>query len=161
MRPLRLLQHLVELVDDHADEVAHIHLARHDHWQIVELLRIRDRPDRAAARFHAHGTVVVAPVERIAIAGLGEQVRRVMRLGDPRREPARRCHARAFGHARAAMREQCALALFVEITLTLRVRIAVSDQLVAASHACFDQLGAMIVERGIDERAGGHVERVE
>ena len=39
-----LAQHFVEVVHDHVGEVAAVHLARNDHRDVVQLLRIGDRP---------------------------------------------------------------------------------------------------------------------
>ena len=46
----RLLEHLVEVVDDHRGEILGVHLARDDHRDVVELLRIGHRPAAAPLR---------------------------------------------------------------------------------------------------------------
>src|SRR4051812_19657169 len=57
--------------------------------------------------------------------------------------------------------EKLALVLFPEFPLPLGVRVAVADQLVAALHASFDEFGTVVVERGVEDYAGGQLERVE
>ena len=39
--------------------------------------------------------------------------------------------------------------------------MAVGNQLIASLHAGFDELGAIVVERGVEDHAGGQLERVE
>ena len=59
------------------------------------------------------------------------------------------------------MQKQLAFAAFVEIALPVRIRVAMPDQFVATRDAGRDQFGAVIVERGIDERACRQFELIE
>jgi hypothetical protein len=61
----------------------------------------------------------------------------------------------------AAMHEQLALGVFVEIALPVRVGVSMADQFVATCNAGGNQLRAVIVERCIDERTRRHLELVE
>ena len=158
----RLHQHLLEVVEHHRAEVLRVHQPAHDHRDVVELLRVGHRPDRAAAaRAHAHRLVVVAPVERVAVAGLGQQVGRERALGDPWRQPARGRLPALARHALAAAHQQRALVVFAERALALGVAVAMADQLVAACHQRLHQFRAVVVKGGVDQRARGQGERIE
>ena len=150
----RLLEHLVELVDDHLREVLRVHLARDDHRDVVELLRVRHRPQRlAAARAHRQRLVVVAPVQRVAVAGLGQQVGRGAALGDPRRQPARgRLPAVAApcvrGRQRSSARSPASSSTPWRSALLWPWPTSSSPRATQACH----QLGAVVVQRGVDQR---------
>ena len=61
---------------------------------------------------------------------------------------------RFLGDAVAAGLEQLALVGFAHLALAVGVGVAVADDLVAALHAGSDQLRAIVVKRGVDERGG-------
>ena len=158
----RLLAHLVEVVDDHRREVLRVHLARDDHRDVVELLRIGHGPQRlAAARSHAGRLVVVAPVERVAVTGLDKQVGRHRALGNPRGQPTRGLAAAFADDAVATAFEQRALAGFAVVALSLRIAVAVADELVATQLHRAKQFGAVVVQSRVDQGPGGQTKRVE
>ncbi|MNS92384.1 hypothetical protein D3C72_1265190 [compost metagenome] len=161
LRIVGLRQHLVELVDDHVGKGGAVKVARDDHRDVVQLLRIGNRPQPAAARGHAHRAVIVRPVQRVAIAGLGQQVRRHHRLRDPRRQPAAGRPPAMCGDALPAVHQQCPLARLVELALAMGVGVAMADQLVAACQAGVQHFGAMVVQRGVQQHAGRHLQPVE
>src|SRR6185436_5680042 len=89
---LALLDHLVELVDDHVAEVRSVLLAMDDHLRVVELDRIRNREQRPRARAQPHRLVVHRPVHEVFVAELLEEVGRVRCLvGAGSHPPGRRC----------------------------------------------------------------------
>jgi len=59
------------------------------------------------------------------------------------------------------VKNQIPFSVLRHLALALRVRMAVADQLVAALHERFDQFGAVVVERGVDERADWKLQRFE
>jgi len=158
----RLLEHLVGVVDHHLREVLRVHQPGDDHRDVVQLLRIRHRPERlAAAGAQAHRLVVVAPVEAVAKARLGEQVGGVQALRDPGREPALRRGPAMGGDPVAAAFDQAPLVRLAQAALALGVGVAVADDLVAARHAGIDQLRGVVVERGVENDAGRQAELLE
>ncbi len=158
----RLPQHFVEVVDDETGKIARIHLARDDHRDVVQFLRIRYRPQRLArARLERHGLIVVAPVQRVRVTGFDEQVGRDRAFRNPRRQPAARRDARFLDDAVAAGFEQLALVGFTHLALAVRVGVAVADDFIAALYARGDDVRAVVVKRRVDERGGRHFEFVE
>ena len=78
---------------------------------------------------------------------------------DPRRQPAAGAVPAVVRDALAARSDQRALVGFGERALALGVGVAVADELVAARHEGRDQFGAMVIERGVDQRGRGQAER--
>ena len=130
----RLLEHLVEGVDDHVGELRRADLARDDRRDVVELLRVGHREDAAAVAHAQEDRLVVhRPVEEVAVAGFGEEVGRHAALRNPRSEPALRrpslFRARMRSVASAMSARSAGL---VERALPLGIGAAVADDLVAA-----------------------------
>ena len=86
----RLLQHLVELVDDHLGELPAGMVASDQRRQIVVLGRVGHRQDRPGARPHPDRLVVDRPVHHIAVARFLQEVRGEPALGQAGAEPALR-----------------------------------------------------------------------
>src|SRR6185436_20029339 len=101
------------------------HLPRDDHRDIVQLLRVGDRPELAALGLESCRLVVVRPVERVLVAGLGEQIWRRRALRDPRREPAEWRGARFLLDALAAGDEERALLFQGHLALALGIGMTV------------------------------------
>ena len=157
-----LFAHLLEIVDNHLREGAGVHAARDDGRDVVEFLRIGHRPQHASvAGAHGQRLVVVAPVEGVAVAGLGQQIGCEAALRDPRREPAAWRRSRFACDAIAAARQQAPFGLGRPVALAFGVGVAVADDLVAACGAGGQQIGAMVVEGGVDQRRTGQRELVE
>ena len=84
----RLVEPLFEVVEHHVGEDLRRIASRDDRRNVVDLLRIGDRQERPGAGPHPDRLVVHAPVQRVAVARLHQQVRRHEALGDPGAEPA-------------------------------------------------------------------------
>src|SRR6266550_1278732 len=69
---LRLLQHLLELIDDHLAEFAAGVIAMRLRAGVVQFHRIGDRKQRSGARLHPDRLVIDRPIEQVGIAGLFE-----------------------------------------------------------------------------------------
>ena len=109
-------------------------------------------PTKAATRRFGRAAdrlVVVAPVERVAVAGLREQVGRAAALRDPGREPARRRRRSAL--ADAGRPEQRALVPLVQPPWR---SVFVWPWPTISSPRCGRRRRApgVVVERGVDER---------
>src|SRR3954470_18702019 len=157
----RLLEHLVEVVDDEVGEGASRHLAVDYRREVVQLLRVRHGPDLPASRVHLVRLVVVSRVEGVRIAGFLEEVRGDEALRDPGAEPALRLLAGLLLDALAAVLEQGLLLHLVHLALALGVGVAMADQLVAALDARLDHLGAIVVKRRVDDGANLQAELAE
>ena len=150
-----LAQHLVEVVDDHVGEVAPRPSAARRSSGCRSAPADRESTTALArARRELHRLVVVAPVERVAVAGLGEQVGRDGAFGDPGSSASREMSCFDSLRMISLQAESKAPFLsFAQLALPLRIRVPVADQLVAALDAGLDHLGAVVVERGVDDRA--------
>src|SRR5258708_35164058 len=65
----RLLQHFIELVDDHLSELVAGVAPEDERRRIVDFERVRDRQDGSAPRPHPDRLIVHCPIHDIAIAG--------------------------------------------------------------------------------------------
>src|SRR4051812_1816886 len=90
---LALLDHLVELVDDHVAEVGGVLLAVDDHLRVVELDRVWNREQRPRARTQPHRLVVHRPVHEVLVAELLQEVGGMGRLVGTGPQPADRRRA--------------------------------------------------------------------
>ncbi len=162
---LALFEHLVVAIDDHVGEFLGSDLAPDDLRDIVDLLRIGNREQRARSRVHARGLIIVAPVEVVLVTRLLQQIRRTAALGNPRREPAARRRAFFLFDTRRATGDERTLFRLRHVPLALGVGVAVSDDLAAprvvrgAKRA--DHLGAVVVQTGVDQHAHRQFELVE
>jgi hypothetical protein len=77
-----LVEHLVDIVDDHVGEGLRTVLARDDGRVVVDLLRVGNGQEPAAAGAEPDGLVVHAPVERVSVAGLDQKVELCSNLVD-------------------------------------------------------------------------------
>ena len=84
------VQSFLEIGQHHGGELLGAVAADGDGRDVVDLLRIGDRQQPTVARLHPDRLVVHAPVERVAVAGSGQQLRGRAALGDPGGEPAAR-----------------------------------------------------------------------
>ena len=66
-----------------------------------------------------------------------------------------------FEDALAAHLQERAFVGFTERALALRIAVAVADQLVATRHAGGNQLGAVVVQRSVDEGGSGQAQAVK
>jgi hypothetical protein len=157
-----LLQHLVELVDDHVGELAGRILARDNGRDVIQFLRIGQAEDAAAvAGRKPDRLVVLTPVEQIGVAALLQEVGGDEALGDPGAEPARGCPAFGRDDRGGRLVDQCPLGGLVEHALPLGIGPAVAEHLVVTRPEGVHHLGAVAVDRGIDEHGGGQRELVE
>ena len=129
---LRLLQHLVELIDDQVRERIRRHAAHHDGVGVVGFLRIRHRQQRPGARLERDRPVVVAPVEHVVVAGFLQKVGRDVALGNPRAEPAARRLAFMARDLGGRLGDQRALVRLGQLSLPLRIGAAMRGDLAAA-----------------------------
>ena len=144
-RRLRLLQHLVELIDDEIREMLRRHAAHHDGVGVVRLLRIGHREQRPGARRERDRPVVVTPVEHVVVAGLLQQVGRDVALGNPRAEPAARRLALMLRDFGCGFGDQLALLGFRQLPLPLRIGAPMRGDLAAGVAKRRDQLRAKLV----------------
>ncbi len=161
---LRLLEHLVELVNDHFGELAPGVAAKDQGRRVVEFERIGYRQDRPGAGAHPHRLVVHRPIHHIAVAGLLQQVERDRALGDIRAEPALGPPARQSRHHLGAFGDQPALVLLPQHILALGIGAAVADIFVAPPVQPLDDVGTGFEHRRVDvmgARQGELVEQVE
>ena len=100
-------------------------------------------------RAHSHRLFVVAPVQRIAVAGFGKQIGSDGRFRDPGRQPARGRRARLTRDAVAAVLDQRPLLRLGQRALTLRVGMTVPHDLVAARDERCHHLRAVVVHRSV------------
>jgi hypothetical protein len=96
--------------------------------------------------------VVERPIHHVAIARLLQQIEGVVGLGDVRREPACRFAALVLLDRCRGLEDARPLLLAAHVRLALGVRAAVPDDLVPAFTEGRDELGAVVVELGIDEQ---------
>ena len=101
------------------------------------------------------------PVQRVAIALFGQQVRGDAALGNPRREPARRRLALQPRDALTAIGQQFALLLLRAVGLPEGIAVAVAHQFVAAREHGLQQFRAMVQQRRVDQSGRGQAELVE
>ncbi|MNI52558.1 hypothetical protein D3C73_1073520 [compost metagenome] len=66
-----------------------------------------------------------------------------------------------LGNAVAAMRQQRAFLDFGQAALPMRVAVAMTDQFVATRQEGVDQVGAMVIQRGVDQHARGQAQFVK
>ena len=158
---LALLQHLVDLVGHHLGELARRVVAVEKRRRIVELHRVGHRQDRPELRLHPHRLVVERPVEHVAVAGLLEMVERRPGLGYPRAEPAAGLHPLLLDQRLRRLLDEHPLLVLRQIALALRVGAAVADHLVAARADALHDLRRVVVDRRVDQVAGGKAELVE
>src|SRR6218665_3268503 len=157
-----LFEHLVDVVDDELGKVLAVHLARHDHRDVVDFLRVWNRPQGlAVAGLHARRLVIVAPVQGVAITAFEQQIRRGEALRNPWRQPAGRRLAAVHLHSAAAVLQQRPFGGFVERALLMGIAVTVADQFVAARDEGCDQFGAVIIERRVGQHADRQAETVE
>ncbi len=158
---LRLLEHLVQGVDDHVGESLGGAVMQGDHRDVVHLVRVRHAQDAAAARLHPHRLVVDRPVEDVLVARLLQQVRRRLARIDTRRQPAGRRLSFVLADRPGHVGNQLALASLVEVVLVLGVGAAVADDLVAAPAEGGHYLRAVLVALAVEEQRYRQLELVE
>ena len=156
-----LRQPLLEIVDDHVGEGRGRIGAGDDRGNVVHFLRIRDRQEESRLGPHPDRLVVHAPVQRIAVAGLGQQVGRRVALRDPRAQPAGRRHILRLGQDPGGLGDHRPLRRYVHPVLALAVRAAVAGDLVAPRAVGGHQLRRVFVHLGIGEDGRRQVELVE
>ena len=156
-----LLQHLVEIVDDHVGELRRPVLARDDGGDVVDLLRVGDGQEPPVFGAHPHRLVVHRPVERVAVAVAGEQVGGDAAFGDPGREPAlgrrplrRRDDGGGFG-------DQGGFGLRVQHALAFGIGAAVAHHLVAAGAEGGHELRRVGIHGAVGEHADGQAQPLE
>src|ERR1700724_715302 len=88
-----LLQHLVELVDNHIAELLRVRQPSDHCAAVIYLLRIRNRQQWPGGCAQPEWLVVRAPIKHIAIACFLQQIECDVCLRDPWAEPSRRCLA--------------------------------------------------------------------
>ena len=139
-----LLDHLVELIDDHVREIARALLAKEERDGVVDFERVGDAEYASGARLHPERLVVAAPVHQEFVARFLQHVDRDRRVRHARAHPA----VRAAARKRASMREVASATMlrFVVLphrALPLRLRAAVPDDLVAPRAHPLHEVGAM------------------
>src|SRR5215510_10497562 len=95
----------------------------------------------------------MAPVEDVRVPGLLQEIERRVALRDPRGEPALRGAPLLAPHALGALADERALLRLGEFGLAIGVGVTMGDDLVAAPPERCDHLGAVVVERSVDQRA--------
>ena len=158
---LGLRQHLVEIVDDHVGEIPRPVLARHDRRDVVHLLRIRDRQDAALPCAHPDRLIIHAPVQRIAISRLMQQVGRDPAFRDPWRQPALRRYPFGAGDHIRRLGDQGGLGGLVQHALAFGIGAPVAHHLVTARAKGGHQFGCVIIHGRIGQHADRHVQRLE
>ena len=68
-----LLEHFLELIDDHVGEDSALDAPRHDHGDIVEFLRIGHAENAPPARAEPDRLIVHAPVQQVGVARFLQQ----------------------------------------------------------------------------------------
>ena len=158
--PHALLDHPVELVDDHVGKFACIVLAVYDLADVIELERIGYVEDLPAGGIQPDRLIVARPVEYVFVAGGREQIERDIGFGGSGAEPALRrassCLRMASVASSISLRSsvsQAALAFGIGATVT--------DDVVAASADALEDLRMMLVDQTIDDARAGQLELVE
>src|SRR5258706_85905 len=144
-----LIDHLLELVDDHVAELPGAWLAVHHHGRVVDFHRVGYREDRPRARSHPYRLVVARPVHQVRVAGFLEQVGRHGCFVRTRAHPARRAF---FLVAREGLRhfaDQALLVRFPKAAQVLGVGAAVRHDLVAAGADSREDLRRVVVEQAV------------
>ena len=130
---LRLLQHLVEVVDDHVCERPGVAVMQHDHRDVVDLMRIGQAEQPAPPGLDPHRLIVHRPVEDVGVAGLLQEVGGSHRWGvDPGAEPAGWRPAFVPGDGFGGFPDERRLAGLVKVVLMLGIGAAVADDFIAA-----------------------------
>ena len=134
----------------------------HDHRHVVDLVRVRHAQQRlAGARAQPRRLIVHWPVERVAVAGLREQI-----LGEGARVGA---GAHPAAGRRALVGEDrvvdglhvLTLGRLVHVVRLARVRAPVTHHLATEGAVRSDQLGAVLVALGVEQHAGADAARRE
>lgn len=155
-------QHLVELVDDDVGELRRTVLASHDRGNVVRLLGIGHREKApAVAAPEPDRLIVHAPVELVAIAGLGQKIWRAVALRDPRSQPALRRRPFLACQAGRGPGDQTPLRRLVQNALPLGVGATMTDDFVTPCTAGCHELRGIVVHRAVHQRGHRQVERVE
>ena len=156
-----LRQHLVEMVDDHLGEGRALDPTRDDHRNVVDLLGIRHRQQRAMPGAHEQRLIVHAPVEQIFVARLRQEVGGGAALRNPRPEPALGRGALLPRNDRGRLADQRGFFGFAQLALLLAVGAAVPDKFVAARAEGLGQTGRAGVNVRIDQHGGGRAQPVQ
>ena len=156
-----LLEHLVDLVDDHVGELPRRMVPVEHRRRVVELHRVGYGKDPPAAGLQPHRLVVHRPVQDIAVAVLLERVERGRGLGNPRPQPPPGRFALPFREKLGRLADQDRFLFGRQIPLPFAVGPPVADDLVAAGADALDDLRRVVVGRGVHQMAGGKAELVE
>jgi hypothetical protein len=154
-------QAFLEIIDDHVGELGRAILPRGDGGDVVHLLRVGDREQPAMRGAVPDGLLVVAPVERVAVPGLDEHVRRRHALRDPGRQPAAGWGAFLACHPRRAFGDEGALLVGREDGLPFGIGAAVAGELTPARPMGGEQTRRLVVHGGVDQQRRRQCKLVE
>src|SRR6266571_698214 len=144
-----LLDHLVELIDQHVAELAGTVLAVHDRGRIVDLDRVGHGKDRPRARPHPDRLVVAGPVHEVGVARLFQQIGRHGGLVGAGAHPSRRALFLVAGESFRRLADKALLVGLPHLAEILRVGAAVSDDLIASRADAREDLRRVVVEQAV------------
>ena len=162
--PCRLLrgrEHHLERIDDRLRELSTSLVVEHEGGNVVQFRGVRHGEHRRAACVERCGLLVVAPVEQIGEPELGEQARRVRRLGQGGTQPAPRPHPRRPLDRLDDVAQVRPLRLLVHADLKRRVVLAVRHPRPSALHPGSDDLGVLAARVRVERSGDGHRQAVE
>src|SRR5262245_61493240 len=149
--PHALLDHPVELVDDHVGEFPRIVLALHDLADVVEFHRIGYVEDLSAGGAEPDRLVVARPVEHVFVARGCEQIERDICLDGSGAEPALRRASLVPAYGFGRVLDQPSLVGFPQPALAFGVGATVADDVVAASADALEDFRMMLVDQAVDD----------
>src|ERR1700693_2409552 len=127
-----LLEHLVELVDNHIAELLRVRQAADHCAAVIYLLRIGNGQKWPGGRAQPEWLVVRTPIEYIEIACFLQQIQSDVCLRDPWAEPSCRCLAFMLPEDSSRLCDQNSLVRCRHRTLPLAVCASVASNFVTA-----------------------------
>src|SRR6266705_1817659 len=144
-----LLDHLVELIDQHVAELAGAVLAVHDRGRIVDLDRVGNRKDRPGARPHPDRLVVAGPVHEVGVTRLLEKIGRHRSLVGAGAHPSRGAFLLVAGESLGRLADKALFVGLPQPAQVLRIGAAVGDDLVPARAYAREDLRRVVVEQAV------------
>ena len=155
---LRIGVQLFELIDGTVPVFSRGVMLDQHHCHVVAFLGIRYRHQRTTAGLQHDRLIVEHPVAHVFVAGFGQDVRRVPRLGQPRAKPAAR---RTAGERAKGVGRFPDVGALVGDFLHVLLREPVADELPSAVERGARDRFVGLDRRSVDRQHGRHLEPIE
>src|SRR5262245_32201582 len=159
--PHTLLDHPIELVNDHVGEFPRIVLALHDLADVIEFHRIGYVEDLPAGGAEPDRLIIARPVEHVFVAGGRQQIERDIGFDGSGAEPALRRASLVPAYGFGRVLDQPSLVGFPQAALAFGVGAPVTDDVVTASPNALEDFRMMLVDQAVDDTRAGQFELVE